>query len=504
MCIALESCSLSCISLSIHALFLVYCCAHIDSLFKFMYFYLSFGTHFFLLFLLFSFYCLHFLLNYFLYSVSVLAIISGFLHFHLHVIMKSFATFAIFAILAASVTAKSDTESHTTITIFKYTTITASRVFNTVSSRSAVTAMKDIIYSTVYVDQFGNLIHTSPIPLDTALVAPVNTAVKATLAGFDSTLPLTNNTLASTNATLASVNASLVSKFVPSIAISANQTGKPVPIQEISIAAHAVPSSADSDTSGTLKDDTAAALQTLNNLISVSWKYITPTLEGPYSFSTLYNSADFEPASSNVAPVNTIINKAPVSSQLYSSFAAVPTISTFHPTSISAVVSDPQSSSFSVISSAALPLSPVPPPPSSGSAPDDFAAMCLEEHNKFRAIHNAPPVTWNNSLANYAVTWMNQVDCELYHSPAPFGENLSHNWPNPKESIGHWYNEKALYAYNNPVFSHGTSHFTQLVWKSTTAIGCATRNCPKGDFLVCEYYPAGNADGEFTRNVTPY
>jgi hypothetical protein len=41
-----------------------------------------------------------------------------------------------------------------------------------------------------------------------------------------------------------------------------------------------------------------------------------------------------------------------------------------------------------------------------------------------------------------------------------------------------WYDEISLYNYNNPVFSSGTGHFTQMVWKSSTALGCAFMNCP--------------------------
>ena len=42
-------------------------------------------------------------------------------------------------------------------------------------------------------------------------------------------------------------------------------------------------------------------------------------------------------------------------------------------------------------------------------------------------------------------------------------------------------------------------HFSQIVWKGTQQVGCATQNCPGGvqnaqgtnDFTVCNYQPAG-------------
>lgn len=500
--------------------------------------------------------------------------------------MKAFSTLALFAILASSVIAEFDTESHTTITIFKFTTVTASSIFSTVPPSSTVTTPEKTIFSTVYVDQFGNSLNTATILFDTVAAAPVTSVnptppltkselvgvnstigkvnssiselnsalagLNSTLAGFNSTLNGFNSTLnrsnstlvginatlTSTNATFVSVNSSLASGFVPSMNISANQTATSVSSHNVSvsIAGYVSSSSVDSYTSPTVTDDSAAALKNSNlisvswefitptlqppNLISVSWEFITPTLKAPSSFATLYDRPVFEPSASNVVLVTTIINETPaptISASQASSFSAIVSdlpASSFSTTTIESVA---QPSSFLVIASAFQPSSisrsdsvaqvlssAGPPPQPSENAPDDFAAMCLEEHNKFRAMHDAPPVVWNTSLANYAATWMNQIDCELYHSPAPFGENLSINWPSPKESIGHWYNEKALYAYDNPVFSHSTGHFTQMVWKSTTSIGCATRNCPNGDFLVCEYYPPGNADGKFTENVIPY
>jgi len=47
------------------------------------------------------------------------------------------------------------------------------------------------------------------------------------------------------------------------------------------------------------------------------------------------------------------------------------------------------------------------------------------------------------------------------------------------------------------VFSSETGHYTQVVWKSTTHLGCATY----GRHLVCQYGPSGNFKGRFTQNV---
>jgi len=54
-------------------------------------------------------------------------------------------------------------------------------------------------------------------------------------------------------------------------------------------------------------------------------------------------------------------------------------------------------------------------------------------------------------------------------------------------------------------------HFSQIVWKSTTQVGCATQYCPNGlantggdvspYFTVCNYSPPGNFEGEYGANV---
>lgn len=51
-------------------------------------------------------------------------------------------------------------------------------------------------------------------------------------------------------------------------------------------------------------------------------------------------------------------------------------------------------------------------------------------------------------------------------------------------------------------FSDSVGHFTQLVWKNTTTVGCGAADCnDAGWLLVCEYNPAGNVVGQFASNV---
>jgi hypothetical protein len=38
-------------------------------------------------------------------------------------------------------------------------------------------------------------------------------------------------------------------------------------------------------------------------------------------------------------------------------------------------------------------------------------------------------------------------------------------------------------------------HYTQMIWPTTTHVGCALASNATTDYLVCRYSPAGNVDG---------
>jgi len=39
------------------------------------------------------------------------------------------------------------------------------------------------------------------------------------------------------------------------------------------------------------------------------------------------------------------------------------------------------------------------------------------------------------------------------------------------------------------------AHYTQMIWPTTTQVGCALARGPRFDVLVCRYAPKGNIDG---------
>lgn len=123
----------------------------------------------------------------------------------------------------------------------------------------------------------------------------------------------------------------------------------------------------------------------------------------------------------------------------------------------------------------------------------------LDQHNSLRSRHGATALTWSTQLASGAQQWAD--NCNFQHSNGGDGENLAMGYATFESAIQDWYNEVSQYNYGNPGFSEGTGHFTQIVWKSTTALGCGWNAGCK--LYVCRYSPAGNIIGQFEQNVSP-
>ena len=127
----------------------------------------------------------------------------------------------------------------------------------------------------------------------------------------------------------------------------------------------------------------------------------------------------------------------------------------------------------------------------------------LDAHNAIRAEVGVGPMTWNKTLENYAQKYANSrlsKNCEFEHSGGPYGENLAEGYGEMTgDAVRYWATEKSKYDYasNSCAQNDICGHYTQVVWRNSVRLGCATVNCGKGlVFSICNYDPPGNYMGE--------
>jgi hypothetical protein len=142
----------------------------------------------------------------------------------------------------------------------------------------------------------------------------------------------------------------------------------------------------------------------------------------------------------------------------------------------------------------------------------DFNARLLASHNAARATVGVPPLQWNDQLAADARAWADELAAtgRFEHSPEeqgqePQGENLWAGTPrafSPEAMVGLWVAEKT--DFRPGVFPNNSrsgdvervGHYTQLIWRETRQVGCATAIGKNEEFLVCRYSEAGNVYGQ--------
>jgi uncharacterized protein YkwD len=128
----------------------------------------------------------------------------------------------------------------------------------------------------------------------------------------------------------------------------------------------------------------------------------------------------------------------------------------------------------------------------------------IDAHNRWRADVGVPPLKWNNNLENYAAEWAvtnGKKNCKMVHrSKSDYGENLY--WSSgmeftPRGAVDSWGSE--IEDYNDELVGQEKAvvgHYTQIVWRTTTEVGCAAFKCGKALLVVCNYNPPGNWVGQ--------
>jgi len=148
----------------------------------------------------------------------------------------------------------------------------------------------------------------------------------------------------------------------------------------------------------------------------------------------------------------------------------------------------------------------------SSACPEVTTQLCgmTAQHNQARVNVNPvpamplPSMSWDTTVAAAAQAWADQ--CNFSHYTAGYGQNLYASAgggpPSPTSVVMNWVSEVSAYNYSTNACSGTCGHYTQVVWRNSTLVGCGIKSCstntpfgaqfPNWYIVVCNYSPAGN------------
>lgn len=138
-----------------------------------------------------------------------------------------------------------------------------------------------------------------------------------------------------------------------------------------------------------------------------------------------------------------------------------------------------------------------------------IAAAIATAHNHYREEVGVAPLQWSDTLAASAQAWADHLAAtnRFVHSQGEgYGENI---WKGTAgaysvtDMVRAWGDEKQYFIPNGVFPDVSTTgnwadvgHYTQIIWKDTTEVGCGLATGSGWDVLVCQYAPPGNYTGE--------
>lgn len=156
---------------------------------------------------------------------------------------------------------------------------------------------------------------------------------------------------------------------------------------------------------------------------------------------------------------------------------------------------------------------------------DSAALAALQVHNCARktvdpaASSPIPSLVWDATVASTAQDWAS--GCVWSHGDHDgLGQNIyaaTGITPDLADAAMSWAGEEPYYNYaantcntaKPPNTAQTCGHYTQMVWNTTTQLGCGQASCttgspfgsqfPNWNFIVCDYNPPGNVN-----NGRPY
>ena len=129
-----------------------------------------------------------------------------------------------------------------------------------------------------------------------------------------------------------------------------------------------------------------------------------------------------------------------------------------------------------------------------------FAREMLTAHNAIRRKVGVPPLKWSNKLAAQAEQWAKTLAStgaeKMQGIP---GQNIAYTWPpganKASDAVAAWAAEEDNYDHDKNACIDSNlrcHHYTQVVWRNSSYLGCATAHDAKRDIWVCDYDPPGN------------
>lgn len=120
----------------------------------------------------------------------------------------------------------------------------------------------------------------------------------------------------------------------------------------------------------------------------------------------------------------------------------------------------------------------------------------LDLHNKYRCAVGTPPLKWNGALQCQAQRTQNNIRAfshsKSYRMSISAGENLA-TGSDVATAAWMWFTEYTQ--------SSGTGHYTAMVWKDTTEVGCGMGQ----NVIRCQYAKsAPNMQGAYGANVPKF
>lgn len=159
--------------------------------------------------------------------------------------------------------------------------------------------------------------------------------------------------------------------------------------------------------------------------------------------------------------------------------------------------------------SVAAPVGAQPQPQPQPLGP--IESRLLAAQNRERLAVGAPPLAWDPLLARDALNYGALLSTigQLQHSPKESRpgqrENLwmgTTNAFSPEQMVASWSAEKRFFRPGMFPQVSGTgnwldvSHYTTMIWRTTTRVGCGLYKTAQWEYLVCRYSPPGNIDGQ--------